>query len=64
MTVTIYTDSFTGKQYRVKSNSVIVRQYPKGATIHFDGSSDTPYCETSMKTTPALNSWLQMMNFK
>lgn len=64
MTVTIYTDRYNGKQYRVKSNSVIVRQYPKGATIYSDGSSDMQYCETSMKTKSALNSWLQMMNFK
>ena len=65
MSATIYTDPHTGKQYRVmNSNSARVQQYPAGAVIWFDGSSDRPHYETDFKTRAALNSWLRMMGFK
>lgn len=64
-TATIYTDKFNGKQYRVlNSNSARVQQYPAGATIYFDGSSNKPKCEVNFKRRAALNSWLRMMGFK
>ena len=64
---TIYTDTHTGKQYRVmNSNSARVQQYPAGATVWFDGSSTAKSCrvDINMKTRANLNSWLRMMGFK
>lgn len=64
-TATIYTDKFTGKQYRVmNSSSARVQQYPAGSTIWYDGSSPSPHTETNMGTRTNLNSWLRMMGFK
>jgi len=65
MIATLYTDKTTGKQYRVtNSASARVQQYPCGAVVHFDGSSDKQSFVTNMKTRSALNSWLKMMGFK
>jgi hypothetical protein len=62
---TIYTDESNGKQYRVmNSNSARLQQYPAGATIHFDGSSDMQRFETNLKSKANLNSWLRMMGFR
>lgn len=67
MSAVIYTDKYTGKQYRVLNGySAKVVQYAAGITIHFDGSCKDggKLSETNFKTRARLNSWLRMMGFK
>lgn len=65
MRSTLYIDLKNGKQYRIlNSRSARVQQYPCGARVHFDGSSDKQSFVTNMGTRAALNSWLKMMDFK
>lgn len=67
MSAKIYTDKYTGKQYRVLDGySAKVVQYAAGVTIYFDGSCQKGgrLSETNFKTRARLNSWLRMMKFK
>ena len=62
---TVYTDPHTGKRYLVPNGyGTTVTQYPAGARVWFDGSSDKPKSTTCFKTRTRLNSWLKMMGFK
>ena len=67
MSAVIYTDKYTGKQYRVQGGySTKVEQFAANAKIHFDGSykKGSKLSETHFKTRARLNSWLRMMGFK